>query len=77
VLPSFPSRISNLNQVTLRSHILEYIQQGKLNSKTNLESYWAGKELGKVAQLAAIARDIGMTNEADRLITWLKTQLQD
>lgn len=77
VLPSFPSSISNLNQDTLRSHILEYIQQGKMNPKADLESYWAGKELGKVAQLAAIARDIGMTNEADRLITRLKTQLQD
>jgi endoglucanase Acf2 len=40
------------------------------------DSYWAGKELGRLAALHALARQLGQGGEADALIARLRTRLE-
>ena len=77
VLPYFPENIGDYNATQLRSLVTEFVNQGASAWNGALDTYWAGKNYGKVAELAAIARSIGMTNEANQLINWLKGELQD
>ncbi len=77
VLPTLPAGIGDYNLTQLQSLITEFINQGSANWNTATDTYWAGKNYGKVAELAAIARGIGMTNEANQLVNWLKAELQD
>jgi endo-1,3(4)-beta-glucanase len=77
VLPYFPENIGDYNVNQLRALVTEFINQGSGNWNQANDTYWAGKNYGKVAELAAIARSVGMTAEANQLITWLKGELQD
>ncbi len=77
VLPTLPDGIGDYNITQLRALVTEFVSQGSANWNTAPDTYWAGKNYGKVAELAAIARSIGMTTEADQLVNWLKGELQD
>ena len=77
VLPYFPENIGDYNATQLRALVTEFVSQGTAKWNTATDTYWAGKNYGKVAELAAIARSIGMTSEANQLIAWLKAELQD
>jgi hypothetical protein len=77
VLPTLPAGIGDYNLTQLKALVTEFINQGSANWNTATDTYWAGKNYGKVAELAAIARGIGMNTEADQLINWLKAELQD
>jgi endoglucanase Acf2 len=77
VLPYFPENIGDYNPTQLRALVTEFVNQGTAKWNTATDTYWAGKNYGKVAELAAIARSIGMTTEADQMIAWLKAELQD
>lgn len=77
VLPYFPENIGDYNATQLRALVTEFVNQGTSNWNTATDTYWAGKNYGKVAELAAIARSIGMTTEANQMIAWLKSELQD
>ncbi|MEN0037304.1 MAG: glycosyl hydrolase [Cellvibrio sp.] len=77
VLPYFPENIGDYNATQLRALVTEFVNQGTANWNGATDTYWAGKNYGKVAELAAIARSIGMTTEANQMIAWLKAELQD
>lgn len=77
VLPYFPENIGDYNATQLRALVTEFVNQGTAKWNTATDTYWAGKNYGKVAELAAIARSIGMTTEANQMIAWLKAELQD
>ncbi|ACE83197.1 glucan endo-1,3-beta-glucanase, putative, glu81A [Cellvibrio japonicus Ueda107] len=77
VLPYFPEAIGDYNNTQLRALVTEFVNQGTANWNGATDTYWAGKNYGKVAELAAIARSIGMTAEANQMIAWLKAELQD
>lgn len=77
VLPYLPENIGDYNVAQLKALVTEFINKGSANWNTATDTYWAGKNYGKVAELAAIARSVGMTAEANQLITWLKGELQD
>lgn len=77
VLPYFPENIGDYNATQLRAFVTEFVNQGASSWNGAIDTYWAGKNYGKVAELAAIARSIGMTTEANQLINWLKGELQD
>ena len=77
VLPTLPAGIGDYNLTQLKALVTEFINQGSANWNTATDTYWAGKNYGKVAELAAIARGIGMNTEADQLVNWLKGELQD
>ena len=77
VLPYFPEGIGEYDPAQLQTLITEFMDQGAANWNTAEDTYWAGKNYGKVAELAAIARSNDMVEEADTLINWLKTELED
>ena len=57
--------------------VREFVGAGSASWNAKRDTYWSGKAYGKVAEVAAIARSLGMTAEADTLISWLKSELQD
>ena len=77
VLPYFPEGIGEYDPAQLQTLITEFMDQGAANWNTAEDTYWAGKNYGKVAELAAIARSNDMVEEADTLINWLKAELED
>jgi len=77
VLPTMPSIDNSFDQTTLQDLVTEFIDQGSAAWNNRTDTYWAGKNYGKVAELAAIAGSIGMDAEQAQLIDWLKTELAD
>ena len=85
VLPTMPSALGDYDLPTLEGLVNDFISLGQTqwNFASNhcggvcTDTYWAGKNYGKVAEVAAIARSIGMNDEADLLINFLKTELED
>jgi endoglucanase Acf2 len=83
VLPTLPVTGDSLDQATLENLVTDFINQGSgtwnvgTNGVENTDTYWSGKNYGKVAELAAIANSLGMQTEANQLITWLKAELED
>jgi endo-1,3(4)-beta-glucanase len=83
VLPTFPVVGDSLDQTTLKGLVTEFVSKG--SGAWNLsgggveetDTYWTGKNYGKVAELAAIARSLDMQSEADQLVNWLKAELAD
>ena len=77
VLPTMPSLDGTFDQVTLVGLVNEFVASGPdvWNDSTN--TYWAGKNYGKVAELIAIADSIGMDAQATQLLNWLKSELAD
>ena len=67
----------------LQDWSLIFVNQGSNVWNTSAEgdlyedTYWSGKNYGKVAEVSAIARSIGMTAEANDMIDWLKAELSD
>ena len=83
VLPTLPSIDGSFNQATLAGLVTDFVNQGSNVWNTSAEgdlyedTYWSGKNYGKVAEVSAIARSIGMTTEANDMIDWLKAELSD
>ena len=55
----------------------QFVAQGAAAWNNRTDTYWAGKNYGKVAELIAIADSIGMDAEAAQLLGWLKAELAD
>ncbi|MGD9217393.1 MAG: hypothetical protein PVJ84_21455, partial [Desulfobacteraceae bacterium] len=77
VLPTLPLQASSLDKAQLRTLILEFVEQDESMWNSANDTYWAGKNYGKIAELSAIARSVGMTEEADRLLRYLRNELED
>jgi len=77
VLPALPSIDGTFDQATLEGLVSEFISAGEATWNDATNTYWAGKNYGKVAELIAIADSIGMDAEAAQLLDWLKTELAD
>jgi hypothetical protein len=77
VLPMLPAQLAQADEARLRAMITQFIASGPAVWNTKTDTYWSGKAYGKVAEVAAIARSIGMLTEADGLINWLKSELSD
>ncbi len=77
VLPLMPSDLGDYDMPRLRGYINDFMTQEQSQWNRATDTYWAGKNYGKVAELAAIARSIGMNKEADKFIAWLKLELED
>ena len=77
VLPTMPTIDGSFDQATLEDLVNEFVNTSSDSWNTYTDTYWSGKNYGKVAELAAIARSIGMQSEANQLINWLKAELSD
>ena len=77
VLPALPSISGTFDQATLQNLVSQFVTQGPAAWNDRTDTYWAGKNYGKVAELIAIADSIGMNAEATQLLDWLKLELAD
>jgi endoglucanase Acf2 len=77
VLPAMPTIDGSFDQATLESLVRDFANTSPDAWNTYTDTYWSGKNYGKVAELAAIARSTGMQSEANQLIDWLKVELSD
>ena len=77
VLPLMPSLPNTYDQNTLEQYVQDYISGGEDSWINSTDTYWSGKAYGKAAEIAGIARSIGMDQEADQVVTWLKEHLSD
>ena len=77
VLPTLPTFDGSFDQATLENLVTEFVSQGSAVWNNRTDTYWAGKNYGKVAELIAIADAIGMDAEAAQLLSWLKSELAD
>ncbi len=77
VLPLLPSISGTFDPATLQNLVSGFVAQGAENWNTYDDTYWAGKNYSKVAELIAIADSIGMAPEASTLRNWLKSELAD
>ena len=77
ILPLMPSIPDTYDVNTLEQFIQDYMTGGEDSWINSTDTYWSGKAYGKAAEIAGIARAIGMDQEADQIIQWLKSQLSD
>ncbi|WP_371375096.1 glycosyl hydrolase [Thalassotalea aquiviva] len=77
VLPSLPTIDQSFDNASLTALVDDFIAQGEGNWNTHTDTYWAGKNYGKVAELIAIADQVGLTAQATQLRNWLKAELED
>ncbi|MCY7297090.1 glycosyl hydrolase [Alteromonas sp. a30] len=78
VLPFFPKDLGDVDPGTLQNLVNEFIALGEDNWDSGYsDTYWAPKTYAKVAEVQAIARDYGLTAQADQLLNFLKAELAD
>lgn len=78
VLPYFPEGFGDYDTATLTALVNEFIALGEEKWDANFsDTYWSPKTYAKVAEVQAIARSHGMTEQADTLLAFLKTEMHD
>ncbi len=77
VLPTLPAQADSYDVAKLTQLIDDFIAQGPANWNDKGDTYWAGKNYGKVAELAALAHSHGLTSQHATLTNWLKAELED
>ncbi len=74
-LPALPDRITD---TTVRNQLYTYVNDAYSSlGAINGDSYGVGKALGRLAQLAEIAHQVGHTTARDAFLNTMKTALQD
>ena len=80
ILPTLPFIENTLDQAKLENLVREFVNDGPsswIDRSTTNDTYWSGKVYGKVAELIAISKSIGLNAEANLLTEWLKSELED
>ncbi len=78
VLPTLPAINNELELSVVTQHVNDFIALGEAQWNNGREdAYWSGKNYGKVAELIALADELELTEQRDRLLAWLKTELTD
>lgn len=77
VLPGLSAGLGDADRDTLRALVLAFVSRDPASWTAATDTYFAGRHYGKVAELALIARQVGLTREADQLLEWLKAELED
>ena len=77
VLPALPCDDSSRQQL---GKLLDEFVGGIMSRQNRFErsdTYWNGKEFGKIAEAIQIADQLGQTEQRDQLVQLLKTRLED
>ncbi|HSG60605.1 MAG TPA: glycosyl hydrolase [Pseudomonadales bacterium] len=77
VLPALPNVATTLSNTELTALVDDFLASGEANWKPYRDAYWSGKIYSKVAELIAITDQAGLTEQKQRLLTWLKAELAD
>lgn len=77
VLPALPTFVDTLDSAQLTAYIDEFLAVPASQWSVLRDTYWSGKDYGKVAELIAIADSLGLETRKQQLFTWLKAELED
>ena len=77
VLPALPVIDGALIQEELVALVEDFVARGSGYWNTANDTYWNGKAVGRLSEVLAIADQLGMSEEAATLRTWLKGELAD
>jgi len=83
VLPYLPTNTENFDVAYLKNLVSEFASKDPTEwnqneqGQQNTDTYWSGKAYGKMAEIIALARSLGMDNEANLFTDWLKQELSD
>lgn len=77
VLPALPTFTDDLDVARLTELVNEFTDTPSQTWNTRQDTYWSGKNYGKVAELIAIADALALTEQKQQLMTWLKSELED
>ena len=77
VLPSLPTIDGIVDPAVFAALVDEFVAPGPATWNTQRDTYFTGKNYGKVAELIAIADAAGLAAEATVLRDWLKAELED
>jgi endoglucanase Acf2 len=80
VLPTLPATENTYDQSILEQLVKDFVDAGEsswINREITNDTYWSGKAYGKAAEVIAIAKSIGLSQEANELTSWLKSELED
>ncbi len=77
ILPYLPTMTDTTDITQLTTLVNDFVAAGQDTWNTANDTYWAGKNYGKVAELIAIAESINMSTEAGIMRQWLKDELAD
>ena len=80
VLPTLPATENTYDQNILEQLVKDFVNAGEtswINREITNDTYWSGKAYGKAAEVIAIAKTIGLNEEAEVLTSWLKSELED
>ncbi|BDX07193.1 glycosyl hydrolase [Planctobacterium marinum] len=77
VLPALPTFNNDIDIPRLTALIDDYLEIPSNQWNTYEDTYWSGKIYGKVSELIAIADALELTSQKQRLIDWLKAELED
>ena len=77
VLPSLPTFTDSLDIAQVSAYIDEFVNQPTEQWTTRQDTYWLGKDYGKVAELIAISDALGLSAQKTTLMNWLKAELED
>ncbi|WP_163215708.1 glycosyl hydrolase [Clostridium thermarum] len=74
ILPNLPDN-GTYNKATLNSYVEEV--KNEPNPLSATDTYWNGKQLGKIAQILPIAEQVGNTSAATYFLNLLKSNLEN
>jgi len=77
VLPYLPTNTENFDLAYLQNLVRDYAKKNPNEWNQSTDTYWSGKAYGKMAEIIAIARSLGMETEAIQFTNWLKQELSD
>ena len=77
VLPSLPVVPGSLDENQLRTLVDDFVALGPSSWNTADDTYWNGKAVGRLAEVLALANQLGMTEATSTLLDWLKGELAD
>lgn len=77
VLPALPTFAEELDIEKLTLMVDEFVDLPTEQWNTYTDTYWSGKSYGKVAELLAIADSVGLEQQKQAMLTWLKGELED
>jgi endoglucanase Acf2 len=77
VLPALPTFSDKLDLALLTNLIDEFLSVPSQQWNDRTDTYWTGKNYGKVSELVAIADALDLQTRKQQLLDWLKAELED